>query len=1635
MPDVDGDIFVRSLATDVRARGSALLDAARTRLARLTADHDSPHQHDNGSVSSTQQDDSSTLSPLAARSLLSSIGLSSFASAVQPSAATPKDNWPGDDINDSAAGSTFALDPYHLEYLDSVFKASPLVGEYIADSKLNGHVPNILPSPITPGKQSRSANYLSAFWPRANGAAQVQTEPEIPLDEEVLYLYKFFVAMPVLRLAPVRRNTIAGFSPSSPPAVNLTPFYQLAAIEFDAVHPHVIACWGEARDKLRSLSCRYALKSEHDLVAAARRPQLPEEGSIVEPSAGEDDVATVLFPLLTHLYLAGNSLSSITATLTSHIPRCAYLNLSSNALTTVPSTLASLSELSVVDLSANRIASISDAGDSLRNVSVLLLKNNALENLLGVESLARLKCLDVSENKIWDVYEVGRLAVLMDVAEIWIADNPLTKLPNYRINIYTYFKERALRLLLDGTSPSAAEQRDIQANMTVAAVPTAQKASSGNGKSGSKARSTAASRDASNRDDKKSTTSGRRSVVSGNKEERRRRKKSVQTVSEAGVNESLPPKDTVVPPSAMHSISENVSPAKEANSAPSSPSVQRRMQRLAELERTVGATAGATDDQVYNVDSADLIVSRAAKKVTKTKVKKPKISAKGNKADTPGADTHSSTVDNAPPASALNDRLTADQKSTPHSSLDSFSTALVSQSRKPSLPATARIDADPTQDISVKESASHIPTSDKPDINVAPAPATEHVAQQTSGPVNDAPRPPLPHPPSPLQPAPTVGSHIGNIGPYRRIFQYESQHATDASSRSAVSNVKWVLPPGESAAAPARLPVGTAPTTRPLFPQRRISSGPDVEIGSRLDFQGVPGTTAQGGNDSAGPAGKTDSKGAPLPALWFGDRRAPSGTAADPSAAVRKQSPPPASTPPLTPALILAAPLRSNRTGSASVSTRSGGRSVNTAPAYSRLPTDTASTAGSGVTWASIPAWMVPRSHANSLGPPPVPSAPTLPFLTLSNALKLHLILHVLKDPDAERCLAWLPASCLVQLPASDATEHHGAASLSGGPAANGSGGRWFQFADSERGSWRDPSYAPAQRPCYILLTNARIYIFEPRYRFPFAGGRGDGAETRHDENIASLIRLVRCIRLKAVARVDVGPNRQYFVMRYYVPANKSGRGASAGGSPIKLLHPLDAASVGGGGDSRGGGWESVVVVTRDRAATTVFLDGFRESLRGGAADHAGVERPINECTDWAMAAIHDHVLTRPGTLRQVGPPVSWTTGGGDSHHHLHRHTGHAGSATVNGKWYERLLRGGRSAPGKSEASAQPTAKEHPPASHSADGGAQHRSKLAASFIADGDRDPAAGENDDYNEHADLPTNLATAIKTYLHVGLILVVPPMGSTQQSLSASAAAHPPVVSVRPLTLAATGEYIYLFTERSDVWPPLAFPPEARGSGPPAAWVNASVGQSEGNAKGLLADAVSAISRVIDVGKIAHLRRCERWRTWRWSGTGTSGEGGVVQNGHLGVWKRGRRAGGGGSSAEWGWAREGEGVVEGTAAGWSWWVRVVFADPAAGAAIAAANSTAADVASSNAGAAAAAAPLLPPMATPTRPPTGTEPMRADEHNWDLVFGSLDSANEFLSVLRDLGGAGPTAEGEEEYGSTGRAVTDGVEIVVGDD
>ncbi|KAK5823368.1 hypothetical protein F5H01DRAFT_334166 [Linnemannia elongata] len=174
-----------------------------------------------------------------------------------------------------------------------------------------------------------------------------------------------------------------------------------------------------------------------------------------------------MWPLLRHLSLSDNSLPALAHNDTFiHTQSIVSLDLSHNLFLSPPSALIHLHNLHNLNLSYNMISGVQSIYQILGNIAILDLRGNRLESLSGLERLWNLEKVDVRENHLDEAAEVGRLAALPGIREVWSERNPFCIIqPKYRLEILAVFKANGHDLLLDGSFASFNEKRQL-ANMS-----------------------------------------------------------------------------------------------------------------------------------------------------------------------------------------------------------------------------------------------------------------------------------------------------------------------------------------------------------------------------------------------------------------------------------------------------------------------------------------------------------------------------------------------------------------------------------------------------------------------------------------------------------------------------------------------------------------------------------------------------------------------------------------------------------------------------------------------------------------------------------------------------------------------------------------------------------------------------------------------------------------------------------------------------------------------------------------------------------------------------------------------------------------------------------------------------------------
>jgi hypothetical protein len=103
----------------------------------------------------------------------------------------------------------------------------------------------------------------------------------------------------------------------------------------------------------------------------------------------------------------------------------------------------------------------------LGQVLYLNVSHNRLESICGLERLPALERVDLRNNVIEESAEVGRLATLPNIAQVWVEGNPFVEIEeDYRIRCFDYFWKERRSITLDNSPPSFYEKRYLTEPVT-----------------------------------------------------------------------------------------------------------------------------------------------------------------------------------------------------------------------------------------------------------------------------------------------------------------------------------------------------------------------------------------------------------------------------------------------------------------------------------------------------------------------------------------------------------------------------------------------------------------------------------------------------------------------------------------------------------------------------------------------------------------------------------------------------------------------------------------------------------------------------------------------------------------------------------------------------------------------------------------------------------------------------------------------------------------------------------------------------------------------------------------------------------------------------------------------------------------
>ena len=333
--------------------------------------------------------------------------------------------------------------------------------------------------------------------------------PEPPsLDQELKYIFSSFTKIPALSLrapGPKQIAEIAG-DPPNENALPLDVFRNLQSLECIDLDPRTLLGWDRLSENLWSLTViRSGLDDVSDLFIDAvsgdswRQPTptprpkgpsrqssfhstpLPEtiaenvEETVVTPAS--DDLPRLPSPtesstyshlpsskwaFLRFLSLCDNSLTFIPTESLLHLTSLTHLDLSSNLLVSIPPGLSALHNLISLNVSDNMIDSVQGIYKTLGQVPTFNISHNRLDSLCGLERLVALERVNVSHNRLEESGEVGRLALLPNIAEVCVEGNPFTEIESdYRVKCFDFFWKEGKMILLDGTQAGFYEKLNL----------------------------------------------------------------------------------------------------------------------------------------------------------------------------------------------------------------------------------------------------------------------------------------------------------------------------------------------------------------------------------------------------------------------------------------------------------------------------------------------------------------------------------------------------------------------------------------------------------------------------------------------------------------------------------------------------------------------------------------------------------------------------------------------------------------------------------------------------------------------------------------------------------------------------------------------------------------------------------------------------------------------------------------------------------------------------------------------------------------------------------------------------------------------------------------------------------------------
>jgi Leucine-rich repeat (LRR) protein len=402
---------------------------------------------------------------------------------------------------------TFTIDTHHLSYVLIRLEALGInVGTL--DVKLENPTRPTSYINFAPSDKAETLS-LSSFRSSLSAVSNLSLGPNWwgkptppSIDVELKYIYSSFTKLPTLSVRAPGPKIISELQndPSNDCAIPLDSFKNLQSLECFDVDPRVLLGWDRVAESARSLTIkRGGLEDVTDVFiglvlddqatregqgTTLRRkrtprgpsrqesfhgtrlpdsvPEVSEDAHTDDELSGTPELPSWKWGSLKHLSLADNSLTFFPTAPVPYLTSVSHLDLSSNLLVSVPPGLSGLYNLVSLNLSDNMIDSVLGIYQRLGSVTSINLSKNRLESICGLERLVALERVDIRHNILDESAEIGRLAVLPNIKEVWVEGNPLTEVEEgHRIRCFDYFWKEGKTITLDGALPGFYEKRHL----------------------------------------------------------------------------------------------------------------------------------------------------------------------------------------------------------------------------------------------------------------------------------------------------------------------------------------------------------------------------------------------------------------------------------------------------------------------------------------------------------------------------------------------------------------------------------------------------------------------------------------------------------------------------------------------------------------------------------------------------------------------------------------------------------------------------------------------------------------------------------------------------------------------------------------------------------------------------------------------------------------------------------------------------------------------------------------------------------------------------------------------------------------------------------------------------------------------